>query len=109
MVPVKTAMEGVFSFVMNDLLPSMPNGLKKFASYLGVGALKTNPESAIKPYEAFLKMSGILSEDGTTIDEMKLSAALALAFENMPTVDFLGFTFSSDDANKLVNRISKGQ
>jgi hypothetical protein len=108
MVPMKTAMEGVLAFAANDILPSMPNGIKKFGAYMALGALKTNPEPAIKPYLPFLQMSGIVSEDGSTVDEQKLAMAFSDAFANMPTVDFLGFTFSVDDANKLINRISKG-
>lgn len=108
MVPLKTAMEGVLSFAANDVLPSMPNNLKKFGTFLALGALKTNPEPAIKPYMPFLKMSGIVSEDETTVDEQKLATAFSDAFANMPSVVFLGFTFTVDDANKLINRISKG-
>ena len=108
MVPLKNAMESALSFVANDVLPSMPNGIKKFAAYMALGALKTNPEPALKPYMPFLKMSGIVSEDGASVDEQKLSVAFSDAFANMQNVDFLGFTFSVDDANKLINRISKG-
>ena len=108
MVPMKTAMEGALSFAANDVLPNMPNGLKKFAAYMALGALKTNPEPAVTPYIPFLKMSGVVSEDGSTVDEQKLTVAFSDAFANMPTVDFLGFTFTSEDANKLITRISKG-
>lgn len=108
MIPLKNAMEGVLSFAANDVLPSMPNGLKKFAAYMALGALKANPEPAVKPYIPFLKMSGVVTEDGSTVDEQKLSVALSDAFANMPSVDFLGFTFTSEDADKLINRISKG-
>ena len=108
MVPLKTAMDGVLAFAANDVLPSMPNGLKKFGAYMALGALKTNPEPAVKPYMPFLQMSGIVSGDGTTVDEQKLAIALSDAFANIPSVDFLGFTFSVDDANKLINRITKG-
>ena len=108
MIPLKNAMDGVLSFAANDVLPGMPNGLKKFAAYMALGALKTNPEPAIKPYMPFLEMSGIVSADGAMVDEQKLSVALSDAFTNMPSVDFLGFTFTSEDANKLINRISKG-
>jgi hypothetical protein len=109
MVPLKTALDGVLAFALNDVIPSMPNGSKKFLSYLAVGALKTDPTPVLKPYEGFLKKSGIMSEDGTAIDEAKLSKALADAFASMPTVDFLGFTFSADDAARLASRITKGQ
>ena len=108
MVPLKTAMDGVLSFAANDVLPSMPNGLKKFGAYMALGALKTNPEPSVKPYMPWLQMTGIISGDGATVDEQKLATAFSDAFANMPSVDFLGFTFSADDANKLINRISKG-
>lgn len=108
MIPLKTAMEGVLSFAANDVLPSMPNGLKKFAAYMALGALKTNPEPAVRPYMPFLKMTGVLSEDGSTVDEQKMAVAFSDAFANVPNVDFLGFTFTAEDANKLITRISKG-
>ena len=108
MIPLKTAMEGVLSFAANDVLPSMPNGLKKFAAYMALGALKTNPEPAVRPYIPFLKMTGVLSEDGSTVDEQKMAVAFSDAFANVPSVDFLGFTFTAEDANKLITRISKG-
>ena len=53
-------------------------------------------------------MSGIVSDDGATVDESRLATAFSDAFANMPAVDFLGFTFSADDASKLISRISKG-
>ena len=108
MVPLKTAMDGVLSFVANDVLPSMPNNLKKFGAYMALGALKANPEPAVRPYMPFLKMSGIVTDDGTAVDESRLATAFSDAFANMSSVDFLGFTYSVDDANKLINRISKG-
>ena len=108
MIPLKNAMEGVLSFAANDVLPSMPNGLKKFAAYMALGALKTNPEPAVRPYMPYLKMIGVVSEDGSTVDEQKMAVAFTDAFANMPTVDFLGFTSTSEDENKLINRISKG-
>ena len=108
MVPLKTAMDGVLSFAANDALPSMPNNLKKFGAYMAIGALKTNPEPAVRPYMPFLQMSGIVSDDGATVDESRLAMAFSDAFANMPAVDFLGFTFSADDASKLISRISKG-
>lgn len=108
MIPMKTALEGVLSFAQNDVLPSMPNGRKKFAAYMALGALKTNPEPAVRPYIPYLKIIGIVSEDCSSVDEQKMAVAFSDAFTNMPSVDFLGFTFTSEDANKLINRISKG-
>ena len=108
MVPLKTAVDGLHSFAVNDVIPLMPNGPKKFVAYMVASSLKTNPEHVMKPYEGFLKMTGIMSGDGQSVDEQRLSASLAEAFANMPALDLLGFTFSADDAVKLVDRVTKG-
>ena len=108
MVPFRTAMDGVLAFAAKDVLPLLPNGLRKLTAYMALGALKSNPEPAVKPYEGFLKMTGIMSEDGQSVDEQRLASAFAEAFANMPTVDFLGFTFTADDASKLVDHVTKG-
>lgn len=108
MVPMKTAMEGLVSFAANDVLTTMPNGFKKFGALWMLAGLKSSPELAIKPYMPVLKMTGVVSDDGSSVDEQKLAVMFSEAFANMPAVDFLGFTFTSEDANKLINRISKG-
>lgn len=108
MVAFETAAAGLFSFVSVDVIPAMPNGPRKFAAYMALGALRQDPESALAPYSAFLKMSGILSADGREIDEARLETALAEAFANMSTVEFLGFTFTEQDAARLVRRVAKG-
>lgn len=108
MVPLKTAVDGLHSFAVNDVIPLMPNGPRKFGAYMVAGSLRTNPELLMKPYEGFLKMSGIMSGDGAAVDERRLSEALSEAFANMPSLDLLGFTFSADDAARLVDRVTKG-
>ena len=108
MVTFEQAAEGTLSFVSEDVLPSMPNGPRKFAAYMALGALRRDPGAALKPYAPFLKMSGILSEDGTGVDEERLGDALGEAFGKMPSVDFLGFTFTEADAGRLVRRVANG-
>lgn len=108
MVPVKTALDGLHSFALNDVIPLMPNGPRKFAAIFGVCGSRNNPDFLVKPYESFLKMSGIMSGDGQSVDEQRLAAVLADAFQQMPAVEILGFTFSADDVNRLVDRVTKG-
>lgn len=108
MVPIRTAVDGLHSFVLNDVIPLMPNGPKKFGAIFGVCGAKYNPDFLLKPYESVLKMSGILSEDGQSVDEQRLSAVLADTFNQMPALELLGFTFTADDARKVVDRITKG-
>ena len=109
MVPLKTAMDGVHSFVVTDMIPVMPNGVKKIGAIIVAKSIKNNPDKVMTPFVGFMKMSGILSGDGQSVDEALLSEAFSDAFATMTTVDFLGFTFSADDSRKLVDRISRGQ
>lgn len=62
-------------------------------------------EQVLKPYEPFMKMTGILSEDGRHIDEQALYNSLMGAFKEIPSVSFLGFTFNQQDAERLLQRM----
>lgn len=105
MIPVQNAIASVADFAARDVVASMPNGPMKFASQMAVFAARSNPGPVIKPYEPFLKMTGILSEDGEYVDEQALYNALMGAFKEMPAVTLLGFTFNSQDAEKLLQRM----
>lgn len=105
MIPVSSAVNAVADFAAKDVVALMPSGPMKFASQMAVYAAKSNPEPVLKPYEAFLKMTGILSQDGLQVDEQALYNALMGAFKEMPSVTLLGFTFNSADAEKLMQRM----
>jgi hypothetical protein len=105
MIPIQNAINAVADFASKDIVALMPSGPMKFASQMAVYAAKANPEPVVKPYEAFLKMTGILSQDGQHVDEQALYNALMGAFKEMPSVTVLGFTFNSADAEKLMQRM----
>lgn len=84
----------------------MSNSVAKFVALMAVGAMRNNPASFVKQYEPLLKSFGILSEDGLMVDETCLRAAMNEAFANMPKVSWMGFTFTQDDAAKLMSRIT---
>ena len=104
-VTFANAMNGIAAFAELDALPHMPNGIMKVGAYMAVEGLKRNPNVVTKPYEQFFKMLGVLSEDGNTVDVDALSGYLRSAFEKVPTVNLWGFTFDSNDVEKLIARI----
>lgn len=104
-ISLEQALNGVASFVENDMIPKMPNGLKKLATVMAVETVKKAPAVIAKPYEGFFKMVGVLSEDGKTVDMDMLSKHLKNAFSKVPSVDLWGFTFEPSDADRLVTRM----
>lgn len=105
MIRIEKAVDAIAEFASRDVVSTMPNGLGKFAANMAIVSARNNPEQVLKPYDAFLKMTGILSEDGKSVDEQSLYNALMGAFKEMPSVTFLGFTFNQQDAEKLLQRM----
>ena len=105
MITLQQALDGLTLFATQDVIAAMPNSMSKFIALMAVGAMRNNPASFIKPYESVLKSFGVLSEDGSMVHEENVRAALNEAFSNMPKVSWMGFTFSADDAAKLMARM----
>lgn len=104
-VSLDQAVKGIVEYVELDTLPLLPNGVKKLGAYMAVAGLKRNPTILLKPYEQFLKVAGVLSEDGKIVDVDVLSEIVKSAFAKVPTVNIFGFTFEVQDVDKLVSRL----
>lgn len=92
-------------FATQDVISSMPNGVNKFLALMAVGSMRNNSANFVRPYEKMLVSFGILNETGDMIDETVLRSALDEAFNGMQSVTWMGFTFNSQDAEKLMRRI----
>lgn len=104
-VSLEQAVNGVVDYVELDTLPLLPNGVKKLGAYMAVAGFKRNPTVLIKPYEQFLKVAGVLSDDGKIVDVDALSEIVKSAFAKVPSVSIFGFTFEVQDVDKLVSRL----
>lgn len=104
-ISINKALDGFASFAANDVIAAMPNGMPKFLALMAVGAMKTNPWALLKPYESVLKSIGAISEDGKTVNVDLLRDSMASAFSAMPKVSFMGFTFTAEDADRLLERM----
>lgn len=107
MVTIQKALEGFASFAAKDVIAAMPNGLEKFLALMAVGAMRNNPGALLRPYEPILKSMGVITQDGTQVDEQALASAMSDAFAAMPKFNWMGFTFTADDADKLLQRIAQ--
>lgn len=107
MVSMQKALDGFATFAAKDVIAAMPNGLNKFLALMAVGAFRNNPATLLRPYEPVLKTIGVITPDGTQVDETALAASLSDAFAALPKFGWLGFTFTADDADKLLQRIAQ--
>lgn len=104
-ITLQDAINGVADFAELDAIPHMPNGVKKVGAYIAIDAAKKNPSIFTKPYEPYMKMIGVLSEDGSTVDMDALAGYLRSAFEKVPTVTMWDFMFDAKDVEKLISRM----
>ena len=104
-VSLEQAVKGIVDYVELDTLPLMANGPKKFGAYMAVEGFKRNPTILMKPYEQFLKVAGVLSDDGKIVDVDALAEIVRSAFAKVPSVSVFGFTFEVQDVDKLVSRL----
>lgn len=105
MIPVQQAVEAISTFATNDVVAVMPNGIEKFIAYAAVAAMKGNSSGFLKPYEGVLTSFGVMNESHDMVDEVALKNILSDAFSQMPSVTWMGFTFTSADAEKLYRRM----
>lgn len=105
MVTMEKALDALADFACKDAIASMPDGAGKFACAFAVRSVRANPERFLAKYGQFLKDFGIVSEDGKSVDEAALHSALKQAFAETPEVPFMGFTFTAQDADRLLGRM----
>lgn len=104
-VSLDQAINGLASYAELDVLPILPNGIKKFGAYMAIAAFKRNPSIIMKPYEKYLQTFGVLSDDAKMVDIEVLAESLKSTFAKVPNVEFFGFTFEAQDVDKLVTRL----
>lgn len=103
MIPLNKALDALATFAGKDVLSAMPPGVNKFLAIMAVNSVRQNPEQLVRPYEKWLRMTGILTDEG--VDEQTLYSALESAFSEMKSVTFMGFTFKQQDAERLLQRM----
>lgn len=101
-ISLEKAVEGFISY-MADQVASIPKMADRFLGFFTLGALKSAPMQLVNKVKPWAEMSGIVTDGMVDIDTLR--AALAEAFENVPKVSYLGFTFSIEDAAALLKKM----
>lgn len=105
MIPIQQALDAISTFAAQDVVSVMPNGVPKFLAYAAISGMRGNVDQFLKPYENVLTSFGIMNETHDMINEAALKNVLTEAFSNMPSVTWMGFTFTAADAEKLYRRM----
>lgn len=88
---------------MDNLVARVPNGAYKWCGIFGIAAIKFKPNLFMGKISPYLEMLGILHDGKVDIDMLK--SVLDSAFEKVPTVTYLKFTFDSSDVDNLISRM----
>ena len=101
-IPLENAIDKFIGY-MSDQVATIPKLGDRFLGFAALGSLKSNPAMLINKVKPWAEMAGIVA-DGM-VDTDMVRAALTTAFSNVPRVSYFGFTFTSDDAATLLNRM----
>jgi len=101
-IPLENAVDKFIGY-MSDQVATIPKLGDRFLGFAALGSLKSNPAMLINKVKPWAEMAGIVT-DGM-VDTDMVRAALTTAFSNVPRVSYFGFTFTSDDAATLLNRM----
>ena len=101
-ISLEKAVEGFVGF-MADQVATIPKLGDRFLGFAALGSLKSNPNVLVNKVKPWLEMSGILVDNSVNLDSAK--AALDMAFSNVPSVSYFGFTFTADDAAALLAKM----
>lgn len=101
-IPLEKAVNGFISY-MADQVSAIPKLGQRFLGFGALGALKSNPSMLISNVKPWMEMAGIVTDGMVDIEMLK--AALAEAFDNVPKVNYFGFTFTVEDAAALLAKM----
>lgn len=101
-IALEKAVDGFVSY-MTDQVAAIKKTGDRFLGFAALGALKNNPAQLVNKIKPWMEMAGIVTDGMINVDTLR--AALAEAFENVPSVTYFGFTFTIDDAAALLKKM----
>lgn len=88
---------------LSEQFAKIQSEIPKWLGFFGLAGAKLKKESLMKKVRPYLEMFGVL--DGNMVDIDMLKKALGLAFEKVPNLKYLNFTFDASDADGLVAKM----
>lgn len=94
-----------FIAFMSEQVAKVPKDFPKWLGFGGLAAIKFNTRPLKEKVAPYLEMFGVL-HDGM-IDIGMLEKVLDSAFENVPKLTYLNFTFDVSDADGLIAKMQE--
>ena len=94
-----------FIAYLSEQFAKIQSEIPKWLGFFGLAGAKLKKESLMKKVRPYLEMFGVL-EDGM-VDIGMLKTALDSAFNNVPKLSYLNFTFDVSDADGLVAKMQE--
>lgn len=94
-----------FIAFMSEQVAKVPKDFPKWLGFGGLAAIKFNTRPLKEKVAPYLEMFGVL-HDGM-IDIGMLEKVLDSAFENVPKLSYLNFTFDVRDADGLIAKMQE--
>lgn len=92
-----------FIAFMSEQFAKVPRDFPKWLGFFGLAGAKLKKDSLKEKVRPYLEMFGVLEGDMLDIDMLK--KALDLAFEKVPNLTYLNFTFDASDADGLIAKM----
>ena len=102
-IPMSQAVD-VLADYMSGEVAKVRSNTDKFLLYAALGAAKASTGSLVGRYAPSLAMLGIVDGEQMVCTDT-LRSALESAFNNVPSVEFMGFTFTASDAAEIMRRM----
>lgn len=92
-----------FIAFMSEQFAKVPKDLPKWLGFFGLAGAKLKKDHIKEKMKPYLEMFGVLEND--MIDIGMLKTGLDSAFNNVPKLTYLNFTFDVSDADGLVAKM----
>ncbi|MCQ2183003.1 MAG: hypothetical protein MJY89_06320 [Bacteroidales bacterium] len=102
-IPMSQAVDVLVNYMVGEVA-KVPRPTDKFLLYAALGAAKANSSSVLGRYLPALTTVGIIDGENMVCTDT-VRSALESAFNNVPSVDFMGFTFTASDAAEIMRRM----
>ncbi len=93
----------IFIAFMSEQFAKVPKDLPKWLGLFGLAGAKLKKDPVKEKMKPYLEMFGVLEND--MIDIGMLKTGLDSAFNNVPKLTYLNFTFDVSDADGLVAKM----
>lgn len=97
-------MSGLGEFMRLDLFPAIPDGIARFGANMVLASFRANPDNFLNNYMPFLKMLGVVTDDGG-FDVDAFAKYAREAISETRSFKVAGFTLDNNDINKLIGRL----